>query len=180
MALDYRKIRKDKEQEYGTKVGNYGRLLANLYSDRAHFIFELLQNAEDALREGGSEWQGSRAVAFNLTKDNLQFNHFGRPFNEADVRGICEIGESAKADDLTAIGHFGIGFKSVYAMTDRPEIHSGWLSYLRWLATRQANEAVEQLLDARAAARRALDEATLEEYRRVERLLGRSAGAEGQ
>ena len=125
MALDYRKIRKDKEQEYGTKVGNYGRLLANLYSDRAHFIFELLQNAEDALRERGSEWQGSRAVAFNLTKDNLRFNHFGSPFNEADVRGICEIGESAKADDLTAVGHFGIGFKSVYAMTDRPEIHSG-------------------------------------------------------
>ncbi len=36
MALDHRKIRKDKEQEYGTKVGNYGRLLANLYSDRTH------------------------------------------------------------------------------------------------------------------------------------------------
>ena len=82
MALDYRKIHKDKEQEYGTKVGNYGRLLANLYSDRAHFIFELLQNAEDALRERGSEWQGSRAVSFNLTKNKLRFNHFGRPFNE--------------------------------------------------------------------------------------------------
>ena len=125
MALDYTKIRRDKEQEYGTKVGNYGRLLANLYSDRAHFIFELLQNAEDALRERGSEWQGPRAVSFNLTKNELRFNHFGRPFNEADVRGICEIGESAKADDLTAIGRFGIGFKSVYAITDRPEIHSG-------------------------------------------------------
>ena len=125
MALDYRKIRKDKEQEYGTKVGNYGRLLANLYSDRVHFLFELLQNAEDALRERGSEWQGPRAVSFNLTKNELRFNHFGRPFNEADVRGICEIGESAKADDLTAIGRFGIGFKSVYAITDRPEIHSG-------------------------------------------------------
>ena len=57
MALDYTKIRKDKEQEYGTKVGNYGRLLANLYSDRAHFIFELLQNAEDALRERGQNGQ---------------------------------------------------------------------------------------------------------------------------
>ena len=125
MALDYRKIHKDKEQEYGTKVGNYGRLLANLYSDRAHFIFELLQNAEDALRERVSEWQGSRAVSFNLTKNKLRFNHFGRPFNEDDVRGICEIGESAKVDDLTAIGRFGIGFKSVYAITDRPDIHSG-------------------------------------------------------
>ena len=125
MALDYEKIREDKEQEYGTKVGNYGRLLANLYSDRTHFIFELLQNAEDALRDRGPEWRGSRAVTFNLTKNKLRVHHFGRPFNEADVRGICEIGESAKAEDLTAVGRFGIGFKSVYAITDRPEIHSG-------------------------------------------------------
>ena len=125
MALDYKKIRKDKKREYGTKVGNYGRLIANLYSDRAHFIFELLQNAEDALRERSSEWRGSRAVSFNLTKDMLKVNHCGRPFNEADVRGICEIGESAKADDLTAVGRFGIGFKSVYEITDRPGIHSG-------------------------------------------------------
>ena len=125
MALDYKKIREDKKKEYGTKVGNYGRLIANLYSDRAHFIFELLQNAEDALRNRGSKWNGSRAVSFNLTKNILQFKHFGRPFNEADVRGICEIGESAKAEDLTTIGRFGIGFKSVYAITDCPEIHSG-------------------------------------------------------
>ena len=125
MALDYKKIRDDKEGEYGTKVGNYGRLLANLYSDRTHFIFELLQNAEDALKNRGSEWQGPRAVSFRLTSDKLGVGHFGRPFNEADVRGICEIGESAKAEDLTAIGRFGIGFKSVYAITELPEIHSG-------------------------------------------------------
>ena len=48
-------------------------------------------------------------------------------------------------------------------VNQKPDPHDvvGWLSYLRWLATGQANEAVEQLLDARAAARRALDEATL-------------------
>ena len=59
-------------------------------------------------------------------------------------------------------------------VNQKPDPHDvvGWLSYLRWLATGQANEAVEQLLDAMAAARRALDEATLEEYRRVGRLLG--------
>ena len=38
---------------------------------------------------------------------------------------ICGIGESTKDTDLTAIGRFGIGFKSVYAITNQPEIHSG-------------------------------------------------------
>ena len=125
MVLDYKKISDEKRQEYGTKVGNYGRLLASLYADRAHFILELLQNAEDAIKNRGTEWNGSRAVSFRLTKGKLRFEHSGRPFNEADVRGICEIGESEKAEDVTAIGRFGIGFKSVYAITDRPEIHSG-------------------------------------------------------
>ena len=50
---------------------------------------------------------------------------FGAPFDEADVRGICGIAQSTKATDLTEIGRFGIGFKSVYAFTDQPEVHSG-------------------------------------------------------
>ena len=36
---------------------------------------------------------------------------------------VCGIAKSTK--DIQAIGRFGIGFKSVYAFTDRPEIHSG-------------------------------------------------------
>jgi hypothetical protein len=35
------------------------------------------------------------------------------------------VGQGAKADDLTQIGEFGIGFKAVYAYTDSPRIHSG-------------------------------------------------------
>ena len=123
MACDYQAIRRDNERRYGTDIGRIGpMLLANRYDDRAHFIFELLQNAEDALarRDG---WQGSRAVTFHLTGKALRVSHFGLPFNELDVRGICGIAESTK--ELTAIGRFGIGFKSVYAFTDRPEIHSG-------------------------------------------------------
>ncbi len=123
MASDYNTIRTENERRYGTDIGRIGpMLLANRYGDRTHFIFELLQNAEDALaRRTG--WKGSRSVTFKLTKDVLRVGHFGRPFDEADVRGICGIGESTK--DLTDIGRFGIGFKSVYAFTNRPEIHSG-------------------------------------------------------
>ncbi len=39
------------------------------------------------------------------------------------MRGVCGIDESTK--DMTAIGRFGIGFKSVNAYTDLPEVHSG-------------------------------------------------------
>src|SRR6266481_4998962 len=123
MPSDYNAIRAENQHEYGAGIGRIGHmLLANRYADRTHFIFELLQNAEDALsrRRGG---HGSRAVTFTLESDSLRVSHFGEPFNEADVRGICGIGESTK--DFTAIGRFGIGFKSVYAFTEQPEIHSG-------------------------------------------------------
>ena len=123
MASDYSAIRADNKRRYGTDIGRYGpMLLAERYDDRTHFVFELLQNAEDALarRDG---WQGSRAVSFRLEERTLRVSHFGQPFDEDDVRGICGIAEGTK--DHTAIGRFGIGFKSVYALTDRPEIHSG-------------------------------------------------------
>jgi len=123
MVCDYKAVRLDNERRYGTDIGRIGpMLLADRYDDRTHFIFELLQNAEDALgrRQG---WKGSRSVSFHLSESALRIEHFGMPFDEADVRGICGIAESTK--DLTAIGRFGIGFKSVYAVTTRPEIYSG-------------------------------------------------------
>jgi len=124
MASNYNAIRAENEHEYGAGIGRIGHmLLANRYADRTHFIFELLQNAEDALARRHRGWRGSRAVTFALERGLLRVSHYGEPFNEADVRGICGIGESTK--DFTAIGRFGIGFKSVYAFTERPEIHSG-------------------------------------------------------
>jgi hypothetical protein len=123
MASNYDSIRGENLRRYGTDVGRYGpMLLADRYDDRTHFIYELLQNAEDALARR-SGWGGSRTVTFTLSAKALRIAHFGQPFNERDVRGICGIAESTK--DLTAIGRFGIGFKSVYAFTARPEVHSG-------------------------------------------------------
>jgi Domain of unknown function (DUF3883) len=123
MASNYAAIRLDNERRYGTDIGRIGpMLLTDRYADRTHFIFELLQNAEDALARR-TQWSGSRAVEFVLKEDELRVTHWGKPFDDPDVRGVCGIAESTK--DLTAIGRFGIGFKSVYAFTDQPEIHSG-------------------------------------------------------
>jgi hypothetical protein len=115
VASDYERIRTDNLKEYGEGTRHLA-FLGRLYSDRTHFVFELLQNAEDA---------EATQVLFKLYHDRLEVWHDGRPFNEKDVRGICGVGEGTKADDLTQIGKFGIGFKSVYAYTARPEIHSG-------------------------------------------------------
>jgi hypothetical protein len=123
MKIDYQAISRENRELYGTAVDRYApTLLANLYDDRTHFVFELLQNAEDAIRKCASP--RSRAVHFKLQRDGLKVSHFGKPFDEDDVRGICGINDSTKEGDLTAIGRFGIGFKSVYAITKRPEVHS--------------------------------------------------------
>ena len=125
MSTDYEAIRRDNEVEYGKGVSRWAPgVLANRYDDRTHFIFEILQNVEDALKKRG-EWNGNRSVAFSLSSDGVTISHFGMPFDEADVRGVCGILDGTKEEEPTAIGRFGIGFKSVYAFTDKPEIHSG-------------------------------------------------------
>jgi hypothetical protein len=125
MPIDFAKIKNENVRRYGEDIGRIGpMLLAQRYDNRSHFIFELLQNAEDALRRRIAGNQ-SRAVRFELDPMGLSFSHFGEPFTEQDVRFICGIGESTETHTLTDIGRFGIGFKSVYAFTEAPEIHSG-------------------------------------------------------
>ena len=98
--------------------------MTRLYSDHTRFISEILQNANDALGKRG-QWDGERSVSLSLDSAGLTVSHFGKPFDGNDVLGICSFGKSTKLEDLTSIGQFGIGFKSVYAFTDTPEIHSG-------------------------------------------------------
>ncbi|WP_343725194.1 sacsin N-terminal ATP-binding-like domain-containing protein [Herbaspirillum huttiense] len=123
MASNYEGICEENRRRYGTEgAQKSGGLAAGLYDDRTHFIFELLQNAEDALGRRGV-WHGPRKVAFALNTTRLTLSHFGKPFDEADVRSVCDIAESTKNE--SSIGRFGLGFKSVYTVTDLPEIHSG-------------------------------------------------------
>ena len=123
MASHYEKICEENRRRYGTEGAlKSGELAAGLYDDRTHFIFELLQNAEDAIGRRGAR-QGPRKVTFSLTGTHLTLSHFGKPFDQADVRSVCDIAESTKNE--SSIGRFGLGFKSVYTVTDLPEIHSG-------------------------------------------------------
>ena len=63
MTSNYEAICGENRESYGTKgTQNSGKRAAGLYGYRTHFIFELLQNAEDVLDRRG-EWHGARKVA---------------------------------------------------------------------------------------------------------------------
>ena len=112
MASNYKKIAEEHKKDYGRKT-NHLRIYKRLYSDKTHFIYELIQNADDSESEN---------LELQLTENELLVWNDGRQFEERDVRNICSLGSSDK--DLTNIGTFGIGFKAVYNYTDFPEIYS--------------------------------------------------------
>lgn len=110
-------VRANKENGFDEGITN---LLIELYPDNAHFIYELLQNAEDA---------DATEVHFELTSEKLNFSHNGTMFTTQDIDGITSIGQGTKADDINKIGKFGVGFKAVFAYTATPKIYSGKYSF---------------------------------------------------
>ncbi len=153
MPSDYRAIRDENIIELGRGFQRIGKFLAEkLYGDRSHFIYELLQNAEDALsqrRQDESDGLFPGDVEFKLCKDHLEVSHYGKLFDQEDVRAICNILRGTKNERLDQIGTFGIGFKSVYAFTASPEIHSG-----------DEHFVIEQFIRPREIPPRELDDPT--------------------
>jgi hypothetical protein len=117
------------------------------YDEFAIFA-ELVQNAEDAYAQREPLClpdPPSRSVTFSYASDHggrtLTASHYGRPFNmwrngarhfenyRHDVEGVLKSAGSfkphAKDGCGRPIGRFGLGFKSVYLVTDAPRIHSG-------------------------------------------------------
>jgi len=88
-------------------------LSRRVYTDPGHFLIELLQNAEDT---GATTWK----LVFDA--DRIIVWHDGKPFDARDVVGVCSIGQTTKRK--SQIGFFGVGFKSVYEVTARPQIYS--------------------------------------------------------
>jgi len=116
MANEFLKSLQEKRFKWveATKENNFeagiNNLLTELYPDNAHFIYELLQNAEDA---------GAQKVTFELLTEKLLFRHNGNKlFDYKDVEGITSIGEGTNKNDINKIGEFGVGFKAVFAYTN--------------------------------------------------------------
>ena len=88
-------------------------VLPRIFPEGTVVLYELLQNAADS---------GASEAAFRLECDSLIFLHDGFPFTENDVDSISFVNSSTKP--LDNIGFMGLGFKSAFEISDRPEIHS--------------------------------------------------------
>lgn len=104
------------------------------YSDQAHFIYELLQNADDA--------QATKSK-FIITNDGLTFIHNGtigftvsNPETEdkdsdekklGHINAITSIGNTTK--DKAKIGKFGVGFKAIFQYSNTPHIYDPNFSF---------------------------------------------------
>lgn len=104
------------------------RSVVDKYSDQAHFIFELLQNADDVK---------ATSARFRLENDALFFIHNGsvgftvsNPQSEDEdtkcgalghINSITSIANSNKTE--ASIGKFGVGFKAVFQYTKTPHIY---------------------------------------------------------
>lgn len=100
-------------------ANNERRIAHGGYATRQ--LEELVQNATDAARRGGGR------VEVLLTDDTLYVANDGEPFDEAGVKSILASDISTKDDDR--IGKFGIGFKSILAVSDSPRVFSRSVSF---------------------------------------------------
>ena len=86
-----------------------------LYAEKTHFIYELLQNAEDA---------GASSVHFHLSPSFLDVLHDGKPFTLSNAQSLCDAANSDKKTTNKKIGKFGVGFKSVFAICETVYLYS--------------------------------------------------------
>jgi hypothetical protein len=95
-----------------------------MYIEPSQFVLEFLQNAEDALMEAGR--RGYFKV--ELYKDKVVISNNGKPFDEKDLESLCAI-VSRKKPALGYEGFIGIGWKSVYKVSNYIEVCSAGICF---------------------------------------------------
>ncbi|XP_046902959.1 sacsin isoform X2 [Hypomesus transpacificus] len=107
---------------------DYLKDILRRYPDGGQILKELIQNADDA---GASQvvfihdertYGSQEDLGINQGPALYAFND--AVFTEDDWHGIQATGRSVKRDDPNKVGRFGIGFNSIYHITDVPCIFS--------------------------------------------------------
>src|SRR3989338_8149698 len=79
------------------------------------FLMEFIQNADDAK---------SSKIRIELSGSTVKISNDGMPFTEENVKSICDVAGSTKSPE-DYIGYLGVGFKSVFIVSDCSRICSG-------------------------------------------------------
>ncbi|CAM4909922.1 unnamed protein product [Rotaria socialis] len=98
------------------------KLSNDLYSEQGHFVLELIQNADD------NQYLSNRlpTLRFALSSERILVCNNEIGFRPMHISAICNVGASTKGKHKQGYaGHKGIGFKSVFMVSDCPEIYSG-------------------------------------------------------
>jgi hypothetical protein len=105
-----------------TELNNALKLLSHdLYSKKSHFVLELIQNADDNHYSPDVTPQ----LTFQVAPERFVVVNNELGFSEPNIQAICSVGKSSKAGNKSGyIGEKGIGFKSVFTVSNAPEIHS--------------------------------------------------------
>lgn len=90
-------------------------------------MYELVQNAED--NDYSTPPGDAKYLSFVISSDSITIDSNENGFTEANVWGLCSTGESTKTTREGYIGHFGIGFKSVFQIASRVQVQSGPFSF---------------------------------------------------
>ena len=114
------------------KLTNRLKRILTGYQGEKEILKELLQNADDAqateiyfikdprhhpdkrvFKDSWKPLQGPALCVYN-----------NKPFTNADIEGICNLGEGSKGNDPNKTGQYGVGFNAVYQLTDVPSFIS--------------------------------------------------------
>lgn len=109
------------------------RNIISAYPSKKDILKELIQNADDAEATEihfvwDKRWHDVKET-FGECWNQLQgpalcvFNN--KVFSDADLKGIQQLGEGGKHSAPGKIGKYGVGFNSVYHLTDCPSILTG-------------------------------------------------------
>ena len=100
-----------------------------IYAGESRFLYELIQNADDCKYRNESDCHLD--ICFNIDKGCIIFSYNEVGFSPRDVFAITGIAEESKntIDGNIQIGEKGIGFKSVFGVTDEVQIQSGMFSF---------------------------------------------------
>jgi hypothetical protein len=101
------------------------QLSEDLYSKETHFILELIQNADDNNYDDGVV----PSLKFTIDNEKILIQNNEKGFTEDNVRSVCDVGKSTKSKRLGYIGEKGIGFKSVFRISNTPQIFSNGFQF---------------------------------------------------